>query len=117
MGVLQDDPLSPTLFGVYVDCVIQHLRSECPGVVVPTVQGRQVHGLPYADDLVLLSLDAQSAQHQLDALASFSTDFGLSVNLGGEAHLAFPCPCRRWRGINIVYKGQGLAWSSTGTLV
>jgi hypothetical protein len=38
MGVLQGDPLSPTLSGVYIDCVIQHLRSECPEVVVRTVQ-------------------------------------------------------------------------------
>jgi hypothetical protein len=41
---------------------------------------QEMHGLLYAEDLVLLSLTAESAQRQLHALASFCVAFGLEVN-------------------------------------
>jgi hypothetical protein len=124
VGVLQGDPLSPTLFGVYIDCVIRYMLSHCSEVATPLVQQHLVHGLLYADDLVLLSLSAESAQLQLNALAGFCAEFGLSVNLGKSAHVAFRGPRRRRVGVRLSYRGQewpvqeqyrylGLTFSST----
>jgi hypothetical protein len=106
VGVLQGDPLSPTLFGVYIDCVIQHMRSECTEVQVPMVGEQEVHDLLYADDLVLLSLTAESAQQQLHALASFCAAFGLEVSLRKSAHLAFRGPRRRHEPVTLKYREQ-----------
>jgi hypothetical protein len=50
-GVMQGDPLSPTLFGINIDCVIQHLRRLLTGLAqgttpkVPQVGGSDLHGL------------------------------------------------------------------------
>jgi sorting nexin-29 len=107
-GVLQGDPLSPTLFGVYIDCVISHLQRIACGLgnmQVPQVGDRDVHGLLYADDLVLLSLDQRTAQLQLQALANFCKFFGLEVNLQKSAAVVFRGKGRR-QPLHLVYRGQ-----------
>jgi sorting nexin-29 len=107
VGVLQGDPLSPTLFGVYIDCVISHLQRICSamGARVPHVGGRGVHGLLYADDLVLLSLDPHTAQLQLQALSNFCAFYGLEVNLQKSAAVVFRGRARR-ENLRLMYKGR-----------
>jgi hypothetical protein len=89
VGVLQGDPLSPTLFGVFIDCIMSYMRARCPDIKVPTITERLLYGLLYADDLVLLSLDQASAQRQLDALHDFCREYGMSVNISKSATLVF----------------------------
>jgi hypothetical protein len=81
-GVLQGDPFSPTLFGVYIDTIMDRLRATGARGGNPCfvqVGSRTVLGLLYADDLVLLSLNALTAQAQLDTLAEFCIDAQLEV--------------------------------------
>jgi hypothetical protein len=101
---MQGDPLSPTPLGVYIDCVNRHMSTHCPEVATAMVHQQQVHGLLYADDLVLLSLSAHPAQLQLDARAGFCAEFGLSVNLGKSAHVAFRGSRRRRVGVRMSYR-------------
>ena len=69
MGVKQGCPLSPTLFGLYVDGLEKHLL-ETADIDAPTLMGVMVPLLLYADDLILMSESASGLQKQLDALAS-----------------------------------------------
>jgi len=70
MGVKRGCPLSPTLFGLYVDGLEKHLL-ETADIDAPTLMGFMVPLLLYADDLILMSESASGLQKQLDALASF----------------------------------------------
>ena len=80
MGVKQGCPLSPTLFGLYVDGLEKHLL-ETAGIDAPTLMGVMVPLLLYADDLILMSESAEGLQKQMDALAGFCEQRRLTVNL------------------------------------
>lgn len=81
LGVKQGCPLSPTLFGLYIDGLEQHLL-QTVGIDAPTLSalGQLVPLLLYADDLILMSTTAKGLQKQLDALASFCHLRQLDVN-------------------------------------
>lgn len=111
-------PTQPHLFGIYIDCVIHHLRrimsalaqhpssgSGSPVPQVPQEGGQDIHGLLYAGDLVLLSMDARTAQLQLNALGTFCQAYGLEVNLCKSAALVFRGRGRRV-ALQLQYRGQ-----------
>ena len=80
MGMKQVCPLSPTLFGVYVDKLEKQLL-ESADVGAPTLMGVMVPLLLYADDLTLMCEGAAGLQMQLDALASCCDQRQLTFNL------------------------------------
>ena len=88
MGVKQGCPLSPTLFGLYVDRLEKHLL-ETADIDAPTLMGVMVPLLLYADDLILMSESASGLQKQLDALASFCEQRQLTVNLSETKVVVF----------------------------
>ena len=88
MGVKQGCPLSPTLFGLYVDGLEKHLLATAD-IDAPTLMGVMVLLLLYADDLTLISESAAGLQKQLDALASFCDQRQLTVNLSKTKVVVF----------------------------
>jgi len=88
MGVKQGCPLSPTLFGLYVDGLEKHLL-DTADIDAPTLMGVMVPLLLYADDLILMSESAAGLQKQLDALASFCEERLLTVNLSKTKVVVF----------------------------
>ena len=67
--VQQGCPLSPTLFGLYVDGLEQHLL-ETADIDAPTLMVVMVPLLLYANDLILMCESPAGLQKELDALAS-----------------------------------------------
>lgn len=92
-GVKQGDPLSPLLFGLFIDELEQYLQQRLPqhGVQCGT---KLVQLLLYADDLALLSATPDGLQQQLHVLSSFCEDKGLEVNLSKTEIVVFGR--RRW---------------------
>ena len=91
-GVWQGDPLSPLLFGIYIDRVEAHLARSCPGVgahLDAHTPGPPLQVLLYADDLVLLSRDRSGLQSLLDALHTFCATNGLRVNVDKTEAVVF----------------------------
>ncbi len=80
MGVKQGCPLSPALFGLYVDGLEKH-RLETADIDAPDLCGILAPLLLYADDIILMSTSPEGLQRQLDALASFCELRQLTVNL------------------------------------
>ena len=86
VGVKQGDPLSPLLFGLFIDRFQDFLEkrlkqagySEDGGIKVGQWFIRM---LLYADDMVLLARDQSLLQVQLDILGEFCDIVGMEVNI------------------------------------
>ena len=88
LGVKQGCPLSPTLFGLYVDGLEKHLL-QTSGIDAPELIGELVPLLLYADDLILMSTSKEGLQRQIDALADFCAGRQLEVNLSKTKIVVF----------------------------
>ncbi len=88
MGVKQECPSSPTLFGLYVDGLEKH-PLKTAGTDVPELCGIIVPLLLYANDLILMSTSPEGLQRQLDALASFCEQRQLTVSLSKKTVVIF----------------------------
>ena len=98
-GVRQGCPLSPTLFGVYIDALEGYLHDRVPlaGITLNTADGgtRLLASLIYADDIVLMDGDPDSLQRTLDSFAAFCTAYGLEISLNKIKIMQFlPTRCR-----------------------
>ena len=88
MGVKQGCPLSPTLFGLFVDGLEKRLLNT-PGIDAPELIDTLIPLLLYADDLILMSTTEAGVQRQLDALSSFCAERQLTVNLSKTKIVVF----------------------------
>lgn len=94
-GVRQGDPLSPLLFGLYIDRLEGWLARQCPdaGALVagdfaagaPAEGARLLRLLLYADDLLLMAHTHAQLQGMLDALHAFCVANRLAVNVTKSA--------------------------------
>jgi hypothetical protein len=81
LGVKQGCPLSPTLFGIFIDDFQAELEAGSAGFALPTLAGVQTPALFYADDLALVSTTVAGLQAQLDLLQAYSKRWRLTVNV------------------------------------
>ena len=89
MGVKQGCPLSPTLFGLYVDDFEQELASHQHMLDLPSFAGRRLPAMLYADDLALVSTSREGLQAQLNVLQGYAAKWRLTVNIGKTKAVAF----------------------------
>jgi hypothetical protein len=78
IGVKQGCPLSPTLFGIYIDKLEECLEKE--GCVGPTLTGIVINLLLYVDDIVLMARSPHDLENQLRILKDFCSNMGMTVN-------------------------------------
>ena len=87
VGVIQGCPLSPILFGLYIDEISEYIErwggsgAGLVGVTIPI--------LLYADDIVLISDSPEGLQRHLNALKLFCTDKDFSINLNKTKVMVF----------------------------
>jgi len=80
IGVKQGCPLSPLLFGLYIDALESRIATLA-GDDGPDLVGIAVKLLLYVDDLVLMSKSLQGLQKQLDELNAFCKERDLTMNV------------------------------------
>ncbi len=110
LGLKQGCPLSPTLFGMYVDNLAEAVMYG-QGADLPVLgDGECVPPLMYADDLALLSTTAEGLQRQLAVLGGYSGAWGLTVNVQKTKVVVFEGSGRRAAsaGEAFTYEGQSL---------
>ena len=66
IGVKQGCPLSPTLFGLYIDEIAEYLKEK--GGKGAQLRGTQIPLLLYADDILLISDSLEEMQNHLNIL-------------------------------------------------
>ena len=76
-GVKQGDPMSPTLFSIYVNDLISEINNANMGVKCGNTM---LSCLFYADDIVMLSESPQGLQAQLDILNSWCRKWRMEIN-------------------------------------
>ena len=94
-GVMQGDPLSPTIFNVVVDAVVRHWvtvmvegageRGECGK------EGRHQNALFYTEDGMVVLSDPQWIQSAFRNMVGLFDRVGLRTNVGKTAGMVF-CP-------------------------
>lgn len=84
VGVKQGCPLSPLLFGLYIEGLEDHIRACCPDAgpfLGTTAQGVRIPLLMYADDAALIATSAEQLQTLLNHVAHWCTMHGMNINL------------------------------------
>jgi len=102
VGVKQGCPLSPLLFGLFIDRLEAFLAARC-GSEGALLAGALLRVLLYADDVALVATSAVGLQRLLDTLDAFCRANGMLVNrsksqvvvfnsrFGGAAETVFQC--------------------------
>ena len=110
MGVKQGCPLSPTLFGLYIDDFESVVMGKM-GMALPQLGAGPAPPLFYADDLALMATTADGLQRQINCLGEYAAQWQLTVNIKKTKVVVFLPPRKRNMAmeVNFAYKGERLA--------
>ncbi len=75
-GVKQGDTMSPTIFGIFINDIVDGIKSVNIGINIDAIN---VCILLYADDIVLLSETEEGIQKLLDKVYEWSKKNGKSI--------------------------------------
>jgi exonuclease III len=112
MGVKQGCPLSPFLFGVFIEILHDAVQATTPHLgaklefVLPAIA---IALLMYADDISLLEEEPRGLQELLDILAQFCSDNDMHANLDKTRSMVFNREHAKRSQLNFVFKLQGVA--------
>lgn len=90
-GVKQGDPLSPLLFNLCLEPLLDLVEQNTSGINVNA--NRKIPVLAFADDVVLLGADEGEAQSQMNILHEYLK--GLGMNVSGDKSQAFEIVSKR----------------------
>lgn len=95
LGLKQGCPLSPNLFGLYVDDLPAAVAADAAADLPRLGDGSAVPSLMYADDLTCLATSPSGLQHQMNKLDSYAAAWGLAINVQKTKMVVFHGQRRR----------------------
>lgn len=81
IGVKQGCPLSPLLFGLYLDDLEKELRAAGVSAGLSVLNGITVCCLLYADDLALVATSEEGIRYQTAILERYAREWRLTINV------------------------------------
>ena len=78
-GVKQGDPLSPLIFNLCIEPLIEEIQSTTRGI--PLAEDQHVAAIAFADDLLLLASDRETAETQFQITHSYLDKLGMKLSL------------------------------------
>lgn len=79
-GVKQGCPISPLLFGLFIEQLHETLSEDCSNIGVCIIEEQILRDILYADDVALLACSPEELQQLLNSLSGFCTSREMSVN-------------------------------------
>jgi hypothetical protein len=79
MGLAQGDPLSPTLFAIFINPLIDAIAARCEGVPLGG-SGLTLHSLLFADDQLGMGGSAEAINGVIDAVDAHSARWKVKLN-------------------------------------
>ena len=99
-GVQQGDSLSPTLFNIYINDIIDIFEENSDK---PEPLGQKIPFLMFADDIILMSTTKKGLQNSINKLADYTERWELEINSGKTKCMVFTngtSPCHEKLFIN-----------------
>ncbi|VDI71128.1 Hypothetical predicted protein [Mytilus galloprovincialis] len=101
MGVKQGCKISPSLFSVYVNDLVDEINNLNLGI--PINESCILSVLLYADDIVLLAPDEESLQMMLNVVNNWCSKWRLSLNFEKTKIIHFRCPAAPRSNFNFLF--------------
>ena len=106
VGLKQGCILSPTLFSLYINDLIQALNFDL--CMPPSCNDEFIPCLLYADDIVLLSESPEGLQNSIDSLHSYCNKWELKVNIEKTKVIVFNKSGKLFKNMQFKYFGKAL---------
>ena len=78
-GIIQGCPLSPHLFNIFLEKIMQEALADYPGGV--RIAGEIINNLRYADDIILVGETEEEVKQMLDAMEEVCRKYKLEINV------------------------------------
>ena len=104
VGVNQGDPLSPTLFKLFINDITDYFDNKCDPV---KLGDNNINCLLYADDIIVLSETKNGLQNACNKIANFCQDWSLEVNCKKTKVMFFSANGKQNKD-EITYQGKTL---------
>ena len=108
MGVKQGCPLSPLLFGIYIDDLESMFADRNADLDLPRLGGQPVPPLFYADDLALVARSQAGLQSQMNLLQGYSEKWQLTVNVAKTRAIVFQVTRSAAAQLELTYRGSSV---------
>ena len=106
IGVKQGYMLTPTLFSLYINDLIDHFGPDCEPL---ELNNKPISCLLYADDIILLSESAKGLQKSLDILKTYCDKWNLKINIGKTKVIVFNKSGRILKGFSFLYDDEPIS--------
>ena len=104
IGVYQGDVLSPLLFNLYVNGIVQCFNETCES---PKLDSTPVNCLLYADDIVIISTSQEGLQNSMNKLNMYCKSWDLKVNTEKTKAMVFS-KRKEKTYTNVTYEGKSI---------